>query len=349
MASTRLFSLAKLAPMIFGAFFCLLASNCKESESSTENWKNTPSPATNQQASEHPSQLNDTPKKSSPEPNVGDSSGKNTPVRFLAYNLKNYLTMRRYIAGEAVYKEKPRNEVDALIEIISAANPDILGICEIGKYADLTDLQNRLAAAGVKLPHAHRVHGSDRTRALALLSRYPIIKTNSPKQTDYIIEGVPFSISRGILDATVELPSRTIRLLGIHFKSKRPSQEADQALMRRNESLLMRQHIKDIMASEPETQLLAYGDFNDTKNSKSVSSIRGRSNSNSHMKIIELLDARGESWTHHWKLEDIYSRIDFVMTSPKLAPHINKKESKLLDPKNWEVASDHRPMLVIIE
>ena len=91
--------------------------------------------------------------------------------------------MRRYIAGEAVYKEKPQNEVDALIEIISAANPDILGVCEIGKYADLTDLQNRLAAAGVKLPHAHRVHGSDPTRALALLSRYPIVKTNSPKQT----------------------------------------------------------------------------------------------------------------------------------------------------------------------
>jgi endonuclease/exonuclease/phosphatase family metal-dependent hydrolase len=331
MASTRLFLLAKLAPMIFGAFLCLLANNCKESENSTGHWKNAPSRAT----SEHPGQLNDTPKKSSSEPNVGNSSDKNTPVRFLAYNLKNYLTMRRYIAGEAVYKEKPRNEVDALIEIISAANPDILGVCEIGKYADLTDLQNRLATAGVNLPHAHRVHGSDPTRALALLSRYPIVKTNSPKQTDYIIEGMPFSISRGILDATVELPSRTIRLLGVHFKSKRPSQEADQALMRRNESLLMRQHIKDIMASEPETQLLAYGDFNDTKNSKSVSSMRGRSNSNSHMKIIELLD--------------IYSRIDFVMTNPKLAPHINKKESKLLDPKNWEVASDHRPMLVIIE
>lgn len=331
--------------MIFGAFFCLLTNNCKESKNSTEHWKNAPSPATNQQHSE----VNVPAKKSPLEPSAGHSPDSNTPVRFLAYNLKNYLTMRRYIAGETVYKEKPRNEVDALIEIISTANPDILGLCEIGKYADLMDLQSRLATAGVDLPHAHRVHGSDRTRALALLSRYPIIKTNSPKQTGYTIESMPFSISRGILDATVELPSRTIRLLGVHFKSKRPIQEADQALMRRNESLLMRQHIQDIMASEPETQLLAYGDFNDTKNSKSVSSIRGRSNSNSHMKIIELLDARGESWTHHWKLEDIYSRIDFVMTNPKLEPHINKKESKLLDPKNWEIASDHRPMLVIIE
>jgi len=343
MASKRRFFIARNTPMIIGVFFCLCCTSCKESRNSTEQWQSAPEQEalatqdpTHQSLSEH-------------KPSAENLNTVTPPVRFLAYNLKNYLTMRRYREGKVVYTSKPEVEIEALIEIIAAAKPDILGVCEIGKQSDLLDLQERLIKVGIHLPHFHRVHGSDPTRALGLLSRYPIIRTNTPEQIHYSIENMPFRISRGILDATIELPLRNLRLLGVHFKSKRPIKDADQALMRRNESLLLRQHIKEITVKDPETHLLAYGDFNDTKKSKSVSSVRGRSNSNSYMNVIELLDQRGESWTHHWKHEDIYSRIDFIMANSNLNPFINKKESKLLDPKNWEIASDHRPMLVLID
>lgn len=345
MFSPQLFSTIKHAPVIIGAFCCFQLSNCSEERQPTEKWE-AANPDTVQSTDRPaPHSSSDT---SLPQNTTAAPEGKSA-VRFLAYNLKNYLTMRRYLDGKPVYQEKPPKEVEALVEIIKSAKPDVLGVCEIGKQSDLDDLQRRLAIAGIELPHKHRVHGTDKTRAQALLSKYPIIMTVSPKNTRYTIDGRSFGISRGILDASVQLPHRTIRLLGVHFKSKRPIQEADQALMRRNESLLLRQHIVDIVAQEPETQLLAYGDFNDTKNSSSVSSIRGRSNSNAHMKIIELSDRRGETWTHHWKHEDIYSRIDFVMANSRLEPHINKKDSKLLDPDNWETASDHRPLLIIID
>lgn len=345
MATARRLFIANTAPILIGVFLCLFCSNCKESRNSTGQWDGGSN--SKSQLNHHSAQqpLNENTTAAAP---VAPEKNQ-APVRFLAYNLKNYLTMRRYSDGKAVYTKKPEAEITALIEIIGSAKPDILGVCEIGKQADLVDLQKRLAVVGLDLPHLHRVHGSDRTRALGLLSRFPIIKTSTPKEIHYTIESIPFSISRGILDATVKLPHRNLRLLGVHFKSKRPIKDADQALMRRNESLLMRQHIKEIMQESPDTHLLAYGDFNDTKKSKSVSSIRGRSNSISYMHMIDLLDQRGESWTHHWKHEDIYSRIDFVMANPKLKPFINKKESKLLDHKNWETASDHRPMLVVID
>lgn len=333
----------KHAPILFGVFLCLFASHCREAQRSTETWVSIPDPEKKQEQVHHELGTASTGSAQVQRP------GNETPVRFLAYNLKNYLTMRRYIDGEAVYRHKPDEEIEALVEIISSAKPDILGVCEIGTHADLEDLQSRLKLAGIHLPHRHRVSGSDRTRALGLLSRYPIADTNTPLKTDYTIDGAPFTISRGILDASVQLPHKTIRLLGVHFKSKRPVPEADQALMRRNESLLLRQHIEEILTHNPGTQLLLYGDFNDTRNSKSVSSVRGRSNSPAHMKIIELLDRQGESWTHHWKHEDIYSRIDFVMANAMLEPHINKDACKLLDPENWETASDHRPMLIMIE
>ncbi len=345
MATARRLFIANTTPIFIGVFLCLFCTNCKESRKSTEQWDGDSNPESqlNHHVAQQPLSENTT--AAAP---VATKENQ-TPVRFLAYNLKNYLTMRRYSAGKTVYTKKPEAEIAALIEIIGSAKPDILGVCEIGKQADLVNLQKRLTSIGVNLPYLHRVHGSDRTRALGLLSRFPIVKTSTPKEINYTIESIPFSISRGILDATVELPHRNLRLLGIHFKSKRPIKDADQALMRRNESLLMRKHIKDIMQSSPDTYLLAYGDFNDTKKSKSVSSLRGRSNSSSYMHIVELLDQRGESWTHHWKHEDIYSRIDFVMANPKLKPFINSKESKLIDPKNWEIASDHRAMLVVID
>lgn len=345
MAVNRRFSIAKYTPIIIGVFFCLCCTGCKESKNQTAQWKNSrKSEVTPNHDAAH--QLSSEPTSTGAK---AGTAANQAPVRFLAYNLKNYLTMRRYSDGKIVYSSKPEAEISALIEIIAAAKPDILGVCEIGKPADLADLQKRLNKIGIHLPHSHRVNGSDRTRALGLLSRFPIIETNTPKQIHYTIENMPFSISRGILDATVKLPLRNLRLLGVHFKSKRPIKQADQALMRRNESLLMREHIKEIMRDRPETQLLAYGDFNDTKKSKSVSSVRGRSNSNSYMHIIELVDQRGESWTHHWKHEDIYSRIDFIMANSNLRPFINKKESRLLDSKNCETASDHRPMLVLID
>jgi endonuclease/exonuclease/phosphatase family metal-dependent hydrolase len=345
MFSYKLISSIKHAPILIGACCCFHLANCSEEKPSTEKWE-TASRDTSESITD--AALSTSSVKDQGQAKT-DNAGKNSEVRFLAYNLKNYLSMRRYLDGKPVFKEKPIKEVDAIVQIIASVKPDVLGVCEIGKQSDLEDLQKRLAIAGLELPHTHRVHGTDKTRAQGLLSRYPITMTALPKKTNYTIEGRSFGISRGILDASVELPNRTVRLLGVHFKSKRPIQEADQALMRRNESLLLRQHIVDIMAEDPETQLLVYGDFNDTKNSKSVSSIRGRSNSNTHMKIIELSDTRGENWTHHWKHEDIYSRIDFVMVNSRLESHINKKESKLLDPHNWETASDHRPLLILID
>ena len=339
------------ASRLLGAFFFVLVATlvaCSEKKIATEKWQNISAEDPGIATSEKSSVETPTPQRSSAASLPGETE-KPRATRFLAYNLKNYLSMRRYINGTAILKSKPAEEVEALISIISSAKPDILGVCEIGTEADLKDLQARLNAAGVKLTYSHRGHGSDPTRALAILSRYPIIQTDIPKQLNYTINATPFAISRGILDTTIQLPNRNVRFLGVHFKSKRPSKEADQSLMRRSESLLLRKHIDDILTADPTTQLLAYGDFNDTKRSKTLSSARGRSNSPLHMKMIELTDSRKENWTHHWEREGIYSRIDYIMANPNLAPSINVKDSKLLDPLNWQVASDHRPMLVIIK
>jgi len=269
-------------------------------------------------------------------------------IRFMAYNLKNYLTMNRYAGGKTTYTSKPEKEIKPLIQLIIHARPDVLGICEIGTMDDLKDFQSRLQKAGLHLPHIHRTHGSDDTRALAILSRYPIIATEKPTKSSYRLNGNTYAIKRGILDATIKFPQKTVRFLGVHLKSRRPSRDEDQKLIRRYESYLLRTHISHILNANPETKLLIYGDFNDTKRTRTIRTIAGRSHSKNHVEMLDVADSRGEKWTHHWAREDIYSRIDFIFTSHALTPHINKKSSRILDLPFWESGSDHRPILVNI-
>ena len=106
--------------------------------------------------------------------------------------------------------------------------------------------------------------------------------------------------------------------------------------------------MKSILDEEPDTYLMSYGDFNDTKRTPTLRTSMGRLNSKAGLIVLHPEDSRGDSWTHHWGREDIYSRFDFVMVSKSLDPHIDKEGSKILDPPNWEKASDHRAILVPI-
>ncbi|MBK1853861.1 endonuclease/exonuclease/phosphatase family protein [Verrucomicrobiaceae bacterium 5K15] len=335
----------KSASMIFGAFFCLLLSCCGEEKStaSTEDWNNQTETAPSS------SQMVSTEEPDQPDSSAITESEPSGNVRFLAYNLRNYLTMIRYIDGKANRRGKPEEEISAVLKVIVNGKPDILGLCEIGSKKDLSDLQQRLAKLGLDLPHAHLVQGADTVRSLAILSKYPIVATAKPKVDSYTLSGNPFQISRGVLDASIHLPNKTVRFIGAHLKSKRPIKEADEEMMRRNEAAIVRKHIDTILTDDPKAMLMVYGDLNDTKRTKSVYTIKGRANSRKRLEMIELADSRGELWTHHWKREDIYSRIDFCMSSLALTPFIDQENSKILDPADWETGSDHRALLVIIK
>ena len=111
-------------------------------------------------------------------------------INFVGYNLKNYLKMDRRVKGEFKRQaDKPEEEVAALIEMIKATDPDILGVVEIGTKLDLADLQTRLKEAGVDLPHSTWCKGADAFRHSALLSRFPITVTNHRSELTYTLQG----------------------------------------------------------------------------------------------------------------------------------------------------------------
>ena len=272
-------------------------------------------------------------------------------LTFVAYNLRNYLSMDRRINGEIVEgTPKPEKEIAALIAAIAGVKPDVLGVCELGDASFLADFQKRLQAAGVDLPNTELVISADGwNRNLALLTRFPIVARNSRDDLSYVIGKTKLPFSRGILDVTLSPnPDYRLRCVGLHLKSRREDPEADQAEMRRNEAHLARLHIDTIFEAEPGVNLLVYGDFNDDPIEPPVKEIRGRFGSRGYLTDLRLEDPFGFRWTHYWSYADIYARLDYALVSQGLSPEVDRDRCHILHPVDWDVASDHRPLVLSI-
>ncbi len=332
------------APGYLGAFLfsalCLLTTGCEKKSAGTPDWTEAATaPPSSSAAVATP-----------PKAKAEEEATATGPIRFVAYNIENWLDRNRYPGTKATGDgTKPEKAKQAVIKVLAAVKPDILGICEIGEPADLADLQARLKTAGVDLPHVHYTGGADPIRHLALLSRFPITATVKPSKTSYLLNGRTYGMQRGILDATVRVNGRDYRFLGAHLKSKRDVQEGDQEQMRASEAHLLRDHIEGILAAEPATRLIAYGDFNDTKASTVVKTIQGGANRPDSLMPLALGDSHGEAWTQHWAYEDIYSRFDWIMVSKAMKSGVDVKASRVVDEAACEDASDHRPVMMVLE
>jgi endonuclease/exonuclease/phosphatase family metal-dependent hydrolase len=269
-------------------------------------------------------------------------------LRFIAYNVENWLTMDRYVDDKLQRdKPKPDSQKQAVVHLLSAHTPDVIGLCEIGTTADLAEIQESLKVSGLDLAHSHYVGGTDSVRHLGLLSRFPILSTAKPAETEFRLGGKSFGINRGILDATIGVHGKPYRFIGVHLKSKREIEEADQEEMRVNEARLLRRHVDAILKQDPQARLIVYGDFNDTRPTRTFKTVTGSYNSPDYLTALPARDSRGHAWTHHWAPHDIYSRIDFITVSRALRQELDFKASHLIDDAEWDQASDHRPILAI--
>ncbi len=264
------------------------------------------------------------------------TSGESAPFTFITYNVKNWL-----ISSQSPPKTLESKE--AVVRILAEANPDVIGLCEVGGKEDVEEIRHMLANSGCELPFSYHTGGVDAVRHLAILSRFPIVATESPSLA---IPGKWYSMQRGMLDATIRIGSANVRFIGLHLKSKRNVPEFDQELLRIEEAGRARKYIDSIFAKDPEAQVIAYGDFNDTTRSLSTRTIFGNYRTTEYMAPVHVKDRRGESWTHCWDYQEIYSRIDFVTVSNAIQRRVDKTASRVIDAVDWETASDHRAVLV---
>ena len=355
------------APVISGAVFCALFSLATVScgkKGGTPDWDTpggesaatavdapgTPTAAAVPVASES------TPiAQKAPEPTIPPTSGEPAAVgqsglRFIAYNVENWLTMDRYVDNKPLKNSpKPESEKKAVVSLLAKHSPDVLGLCEIGTAEDLAEIQESLKSAGLDLPHSHYTGGSDPVRHLGLLSRFPIASTAKPAEMEFQMTGQTYAINRGILDASIAARGKNYRFIGVHLKSKRATEEFDQEEMRVHEARLLRRHVDSILGADDDARVVVYGDFNDTRPTKAFKAVTGSYNDPGYLTAIPMKDSKGHAWTHHWAPHDIYSRIDFITVSRGLRPDVDFRASLIIDDSEWDKGSDHRPLLAIFK
>jgi len=270
-------------------------------------------------------------------------------VTFAHYNIENYLEMNRTEGGQAVLGPKPEREKNTLIRIIKEIHPDILGVAEMGPPDQFEEFQKRLKDAGLDFSFSEYVNGPDRDRHLALLSRFTIVERHSEKDLFFDLNGQREPVERGFLDVTIEVnPTFRLRVVGAHLKSKLAAPSGE-ALLRRNEARLLRQHIDGVLTKDPNEDLLVYGDLNDTKDQPAIQEILGPRQGPNRLREIPLADAQGDRWTYYRRLSDTYDRIDFILADKAIWPQIDQAHSYLYRSIDWYTASDHRPVVVVLK
>jgi len=278
--------------------------------------------------------------------------------RVVTYNLENYLVQR-----SGTRSPKPEASRRKVTEMLTTLKPDVLALQEIGPTNALLELQARLRAEGLDLPHWEHVSGYDTNVFVAVLSRLPIVARRSHTNESFLLDGRRFRTSRGLLEVDLEAaPGYRFTLFTAHLKSKRTIGAADEGEMREQEARALRRLVEARLAVDPKANVLVCGDFNDTKDSPALKALLGRStqrplvdtrpverNGDQAAPENSRWDPRHVSWTHFYGKEDTYSRIDYVLLSPGMAREWRPQGSYLPTFADWGVASDHRPVLCEFE
>ncbi|MCX8155685.1 MAG: endonuclease/exonuclease/phosphatase family protein [Verrucomicrobiae bacterium] len=279
-------------------------------------------------------------------------------IRLAHYNLENYLDQP---AGTRPAKTP---EARAKIrESIRALQPDVISLVEMGSTNALLELRDSLQAEGLSLPHWEWVRGWDTNIHVALLSRLPLVARRPHTNLTYLLYGRRFHVSRAFLEVDLQGPKGyQFTLIAVHLKSRRPIPEGDEAEMREQEARLLREIIETRLTANPKLNLVVLGDFNDTKDSRTLRTVLGRANARNGLvdtrpaerngdslpPLNNRQDARRITWTHYYGLEDSYSRIDYILLSKGMAAEWIPEETYVLALPNWGLASDHRPIVATI-
>jgi endonuclease/exonuclease/phosphatase family metal-dependent hydrolase len=257
-------------------------------------------------------------------------------ITFGAYNLENYT-----LSGSERTRPKSQPARDAISKVVAGVRPDILGVCEIGEEAALADLKQRLADLGLDFPYSEYVPGPDPDRRLALLSRFPIVRRKSLSKIPFELNGRPELVRRGFLDVSIQVnPGYTLRLVGVHLKSKLPL-PAGEDLIRRCEADQLRLLVERILSEEPRANLLVYGDLNDTREQPAIRQALGPWGGAFSLQDLAAEDPQGQRWTHYRQFTGVYSRIDYLLINRALRPEISGS-AQISGAPDWKRASDHR-------
>lgn len=266
------------------------------------------------------------------------------------YNVENYGPADRMTeAGFRKGYPKPEPEKRAVRAVIRALGADVLVLQEMGDQPYLDELRRDLKSEGCEYPYAALASAGDVDRRVALLSRRPLkaVKTHTDLQFAYL--GGRETVKRGLLEATIATADGELTIFALHLKSRLTERAEDplSAVRRGAEATAIRDRILQRFPNPAEARFVVLGDCNDSRSSRALAALQKRGKTEI-ARLLPAFDSRGEAWTHAFRKEESYSRVDHILVSPGLVGAIEGGAAKIYDGPQVREASDHRPVLVVV-
>ena len=264
------------------------------------------------------------------------------------YNVENYTLANRMVDG--VYRQgypKPEKERVALSRVIGAIAPDLLAVQEMGPQSFLDEFQRELKQAGLDYPHSVLIEAVDQDRHVAVLSKVPFKAVRRHADLPFTYFDKTERVRRGVLEVIFATDQGDVSIFVLHLKSKYTERKDDpeSALQRALEAEAVRDLVLTRFPDPAAAKFIVCGDWNDTKGTRPVRALMKRGETVIG-ELVSATDSQGETWTHYFRREDLYSRIDYLMVSPGLKPFVPEAGATIHDGEHAADASDHRPVWV---
>lgn len=273
------------------------------------------------------------------------------PVVVATYNVANYTLTNRQIEGAFLTAyPKPEREKTALRQVMRDVDADLWALQEIGGEDFLRELQRDLRHEGLDYPHAVVLDAADEDRKVAVLSRLPLTRIERHTDLDFkYFEGRQL-VKRGMLEVAFASPMGEVTVFVVHLKSRRTERSDDPSatLRRGREATAARDRILERFPEPTEARFIVAGDFNEGplhRPLRAFTAINDRPIS----QAVPAFDSREETWTHLYRRNDEYSRVDFVMVSAPLEGRVVGGQGVIPDHAAVLQASDHRPVVVTLD
>lgn len=268
-----------------------------------------------------------------------------TTFRLATWNIYDYLTRDRMVQGMWTFQyPKPEVEKTAVREIMHKINADVWALQEFGEWADLRELQRDLQREGLDYPFIYLMEGLDPVRRTAVMSRFEAVEVRAITDLDFPYFGERIGVKRGLHELHFEIGGERWILFNLHLKSRLTDEREDprSVIRRTSEARVIRDYIRQTYPPD-EVAFVIAGDVNDTAGSAPVrrlTQVSGRTIT----RRLDAEDSRGQRWTHRFRREDAYTRVDYILPSPAFELRWELMGMAIEDDPRVLIASDHRPV-----
>jgi len=268
-----------------------------------------------------------------------------TEIKITWFNLRNYIFEKNQDK-----KGKSQESKQELESEILQINPDILFVCEIGGFESLYELQKKLEIKGLNFPFLSLVKSKDKITNIALLSKIKPLKISHLENAFYKNKEQAHPVLRGFAHCVFQSENKyKFHLFAAHLKSNYSRNKEENTSQRLSEARILRRFYHSILSIEKDN-FLVLGDMNDSQDSKTLQILMNRDKKNTkYLFDIRPSDKTNTPWTIYWKLKDQFSRFDYALASESILAEIDFSKTKIPSFKNWNLASDHRPLIIVIK